>query len=65
MSKQSNPEAMKWPTNKARYDRNYQKLFKEQCPICLGCGKLQVANRHGWELKPCSNCKGSGYIKKG
>jgi len=26
----ANPEGMKWPTDKARYDKNYQKIFEEK-----------------------------------
>ena len=49
----ANPEAMKWPTDKARYDKNYQKIFNPTKTIickyckgdgCSGCKKREMNN---------------------
>lgn len=56
MSKKANPEAVKWPTNKDRYDENYQKIFgqtkmvickhcKGGCPACNWMGFYKVKDK--------------------
>ena len=30
MAAKANPESMKWPTDKAKYDKNYQKIFSKE-----------------------------------
>lgn len=50
MSKKANPEAMKWPTDKAKYDKNYEKIF---CMICKHC-----------KGKGCPACNWSGGFDK-
>ncbi len=52
----ANPEGMKWPTDKARYDKNYLKLFGKQCPKCKGEGWLGIYI--------CSKCNGIGWVEK-
>lgn len=42
MSKKANPEGIKWPTDKAKYDRNYLRLYGEkEMNICDDCGKAK------------------------
>lgn len=48
----ANPEGMKWPTNKPRYDRNYIKIFREKemirkcnCPSVYQDAKYGVGLR--------------------
>ena len=65
MSKQSNPEAMKWPTDKPRYDKNYLRLYGKQCPVCDGNGKILKAYSMTAILEEtCSKCKGLGKVEK-
>ncbi len=42
-------EKMKWPTDKAKYDENYVRIFGKICPDCGGVG--------------CSKCKGLGKVE--
>ena len=42
MAQKANPESMKWPTDKAKYDKNYQKIFSKEnknarSEITTGC----------------------------
>ncbi len=60
MAKKANPEGMKWPTDKAKYDRNWIKLFGKPCPYCGGTGGGAMA---GW-LRCCPRCKGLGKVEK-
>jgi len=64
MTKKSNPEAMKWPTDKDKYDRNYLRLFGKVCPKCKGTGEINFS----WVIVPdakiCSKCLGLGYVEK-
>ena len=55
----ANSEAMKRLTDKARYDKNYLRLYGRFCPVCKG--------RSGtiWDSSlPCLRCKGLGYVEK-
>ena len=54
----ANPESIKWPTDKPRYDKNYLRLYGKQCPICGGRGVYE-----GTETT-CVNCNGLGYVEK-
>ena len=38
MSKKANPEGIKWPTDKPRYDKNWVKIFGVTCRYCKGQG---------------------------
>ena len=38
MATKANPEAMKWPTDKPRYDKNYLRLYGIICKHCKGQG---------------------------
>lgn len=58
MAKQANPEGMKWPTDKARYDKNYLRLFGKVCSECSGIG---IVDGDGIAYK-CINCNGLGYV---
>lgn len=51
MARKSNPEGIKWPTDKAKYDKNYIKIFGRKCPKCLGLGYIK-----------CDKCNGLGRI---
>lgn len=53
-------EKQKWPTDKAKYDRNYLRLFGRLCSECKGIG---IVDGDGIAYK-CTNCKGIGYVKK-
>lgn len=57
MSKQANPEGIKWPTDKAKYDKNYLKLYGEPCHHCGGVG-----GKVG--MYSCEKCNGIGYVEK-
>ena len=41
-----------------KYDKNYLRIFGDECPVCLGSGMTD--NTWG----QCPNCDGIGYIKK-
>lgn len=56
-----NPEGIKWPTDKAKYDKNYLRLFGECCPVCLGTGKSQFKGI--LKTKKCHGCGGVGYVE--
>jgi hypothetical protein len=49
----ANPEGMKWPTDKPRYDKNYLRLYGKICPTCKGKNK-----------NVCSRCMGLGRVEK-
>lgn len=59
-------EAMKWPTDKARYDANYLRIYGEQCDACKGRGyyKDKVPGMKKKVKTTCIICDGAGYIKK-
>lgn len=59
-------ESMKWPTDKARYDLNYLRIYGERCDVCDGRGyhedkppmmKQKVRTT-------CLICQGIGYVEK-
>ena len=47
------------PVNRARYDRNYLRIFGERCPVCGGDGWDNLRVGH-----PCPACNGLGYVEK-
>ena len=56
-------EHQKFPTNKERYDNNYNRIFPK-CPACKGKGYIW-----GWDRAmehyikyECTYCKGRGTI---
>jgi len=51
-------ERQKYPTDKAKYDKEYLRLFGKQCPVCGGWGVYE-----GTETT-CENCGGCGYVEK-
>ena len=59
-------EAMKWPTDKARYDANYLRAFGERCDACktLGYYEDKPKNMKKKVRTTCLICGGIGYIKK-
>ena len=59
MATKANPEGIKWPTDKTRYDKNYLRLYGRFCPVCKGhSGTI-------WDSSPpCLRCKGLGYVEK-
>lgn len=66
MSKKANPEGIKWPTNKTRYDENYLKIFGVKCSACKGKGYFddycKLQKKH---IKTtCLLCNGIGRVKK-
>lgn len=44
----ANPEAMKWPTDKAKYDKNYIKTFGMDCKDCDFYEKDHVNDDGDW-----------------
>jgi len=54
-------ESQKWPTDKARYDKNYLRLFGKPCPRCKGTGRSGTLKK--W-VRCCSRCDGIGYVEK-
>ena len=47
--------------DKARYDRNYLKIFGRKCGFCKGKGYLEDIDRHGKMIKTtCILCQGLG-----
>ena len=62
MSKRANSESMKWPTDKDKYDKHYQRAFDKTIIICKYCKDgCPACNWMGFfEAKPTScadNCK--------
>ena len=59
-------EKMKWPTDKARYDRNYLRAHGERCDACKGCGYYDdnVPGKKNKVRTTCIICQGLGYVKK-
>ena len=55
-------EKMKWPTDKAKYDKNYLRLYGKVCPICNGKAKGVPHKDGGWVT--CPECSGLGKVKK-
>lgn len=45
-------EKMKWPTDKAKYDRNYLRLYGKRCLLCKGYKDF------------CEKCNGIGWVEK-
>jgi DnaJ-class molecular chaperone len=43
-----------------KYDRNYLRIYGEQCSKCGGTGGGAAA---GW-TQPCFKCNGVGYVKR-
>jgi len=62
MSTKANPEGMKWPTDKPRYDRNWIKLFGKKCPVCGDMARGIPSKYGGWIR--CPKCKGLGKVEK-
>ena len=58
----ANPEAMKWPTDKPRYDKNYIRLYGKMCPRCGGKPRGVPHRDGGWVT--CLQCKGLGKVEK-
>jgi len=58
----ANPEGMKWPTDKPRYDKNYLRLFGKKCPLCNGKARGIPAKGGGWTT--CPKCWGLGKVEK-
>lgn len=46
----ANPEGIKWPTDKPRYDKNWIKIFGTICEYCKGKG--------------CPNCNWLGGFER-
>ena len=68
MTKKVNPEALKWPSNKDKYDREYLRIFGIKCTHCNGTGWIkehdpEIGALQGVEYY-CPYCNGIGYIKK-
>ncbi len=60
-----NSEAMKWPTNKHKYDRNYLRLYGVKCPECHGTGELRSDLMTGCDPDiKCDTCDGLGYTER-
>jgi len=59
-------EKIKWPTDKARYDANYLRIFGERCDVCKGKGyhEDKVPNMKKKVKTTCILCQGLGYIEK-
>ena len=53
-------EAMKWPSDKKRYDQNYLRVFGEKCPHCHGVGRIDF---FGIDTE-CVICHGVGYVER-
>jgi len=64
MTKRANPEGIKWPSDKKRYDKNYLRLFGKLCPLCKGKSR-RVSAKYGAEWSTCTKCNGIGYVEKG
>ena len=60
MNKKANPEGIKWPTNKARYDKNYLRLYGKPCPHCGGTDL--VFGAASGPIIRCFKCGGIGYV---
>lgn len=58
-------ESQKWPTDKARYDANYLRLFGEQCDVCHGRGYHEDVVPHMKQRvrTTCLICGGTGKLK--
>jgi len=54
-------ERMKWPTDKAKYDRNYDAIFNV-CSVCQGKGYHDDYNKEQdkWIRTTCLVCNGTG-----
>ena len=61
MAAKANPESMKWPTDKPRYDKHYLRLYGKKCPVCMGKAR-GVPHNEGWIT--CPKCNGLGYVEK-
>ena len=62
MTTKANPEGIKWPTDKPRYDKNYLRLYGKKCPLCNGKARGLPHKDGGWIT--CSQCKGLGKVEK-
>lgn len=56
-------ESQKWPADKAKYDKNYLKLFGKLCPLCEGKPRGILA-KYGAGWTTCTRCNGIGYVEK-
>jgi len=58
-------EVQKWPTDKAKYDKHYLRLFGKRCNMCDGRGKVLVAYSETCILEEaCEKCNGLGWMEK-
>jgi len=59
-------EKMKWPTDKAKYDANYLRIFSEKCDACDGRGYYEdkPPNMKKKVRTTCIICNGTGFIEK-
>ena len=48
--------------DKARYDKNYLRLYGKRCPMCMGNIRGIPHNKGGWIT--CPKCNGYGYVEK-
>lgn len=58
----ANPEAMKYPSDKAKYDKNYLRLYGKKCPTCGGKARGVPAKDGGWTT--CPKCMGLRKVEK-
>ena len=59
-------ESMKWPTDKARYDANYLRIYGTRCEACKGRGYYEDEPKlKGKKIRTtCLICLGVGFIEK-
>ena len=58
----ANPEGIKWPTDKPKYDKNYIRLYGKKCSMCDGKARGVPHKDGGWIT--CPKCMGVGKVEK-